>query len=347
MKDEKKRKEQLMSELAQLRKRVAELKALKKAHDDLERRVEERTAELVSTNKQLKREVNARKQTEEGLEKYRENLEEMIKERSAELNKRISEVEQLNNAMMNLLEDHRISNESLDIKTQQLAAANKDLDAFAYSVSHDLRAPLRAIIGFSRMLMEDYGNKLDEEGQRKLNVIQNSAQDMGQLIDDLLAFSRLGRKAMSMSDINMGHLAEEVFEQLRLNASGQTVRLNIQDLSPAYGDRSLIREVFVNLISNAIKFSKPSEVTVVELSGKTEGKEILYSVKDNGVGFDMKYADKLFQVFQRLHSTEEFEGTGVGLSLVQRIIHRHGGRVWAEGKVNEGATFYFTLPRGK
>ncbi len=329
-----------MSELAQLRKRVAELEALKKAHDDLERRVEERTAELVSANKQLKREVKERKQAEE-------DLEEMTKERSAELNKRISEVEQLNNAMLNLLEDRRISNESLEIKTQQLAAANKDLDAFAYSVSHDLRAPLRAIVGFSRMLMEDYGDKLDEEGQRKLNVIQNSAQDMGQLIDDLLAFSRLGRKAISMSAINMGRLAEEVFERLRLNASGQTVRLNIQDLSPAYGDRALIREVFVNLISNAIKFTKPAEVAVVEISGKTEEKEILYSVKDNGVGFDMKYADKLFQVFQRLHSTEEFEGTGVGLALVQRIIHRHGGRVWAKGKMNEGATFYFTLPRGK
>ena len=314
--DEKKRKEQLMSELAQLRKQVAELEALEDKR-------------------------------EEDLEKYRENLEEMIKERSAELNKRISEVEQLNNAMMNLLEDLRVSNEILEIRTQQLKDANKELDAFAYSVSHDLRIPLRAIVGFSKMVFEDYGDKLDEEGQRKLNIIQNSGKDMGQLIDDLLAFSRLGRKAMSMSDINMGHLAEEVFEQLRLNASGQTVRLNIQDLSPAYGDRSLIREVFVNLISNAIKFSKPSEVTVVELSGKTEGKEILYSVKDNGVGFDMKYADKLFQVFQRLHSTEEFEGTGVGLSLVQRIIHRHGGRVWAEGKVNEGATFYFTLPRGK
>lgn len=314
--DEKKRKEQLMSELAQLRKQVAELEALEDKR-------------------------------EEDLEKYRENLEEMIKERSAELNKRISEVEQLNNAMMNLLEDLRVSNEILEIRTQQLKDANKELDAFAYSVSHDLRIPLRAIVGFSKMVFEDYGDKLDEEGQRKLNIIQNSGKDMGQLIDDLLAFSRLGRKAMSMSDINMGHLAEEVFEQLRLNASGQTVRLNIQDLSPAYGDRSLIREVFVNLISNAIKFSKPSEVTVVELSGKTEGKEILYSVKDNGVGFDMKYADKLFQVFQRLHSTEEFEGTGVGLSLVQRIIHRHGGRVWAKGKVNEGATFYFTLPRGK
>jgi len=295
----------------------------------------------------LKKEIAERKQAEEELAKHREHLEEIVRERTTELNKRISEVEQLNNAMMNLMEDHRISDERLKITTQQLAAANKDLDAFAYSVSHDLRTPLRTIIGFSRIFIEDYGDKLDEEGQRKLNIIQNSAQDMGQLIYDLLAFSRLGRKAMSMSAINMGQLAEEVFERLRLNASGQAVRLNIQALPPAYGDRNLIREVFVNLISNAIKFTKPSEVAVVEISGKTEGKEILYSVKDNGVGFDMKYADKLFQVFQRLHSTEEFEGTGVGLSLVQRIIHRHGGRVWAEGKLNEGATFYFTLPREK
>ena len=296
----------------------------------------------------LNKEISERKQAEEEeLAKHREYLEELVRGRTTELNKRISEVEQLNNAMMNLMEDHRISNESLEITTQQLAAANKDLDAFAYSVSHDLRTPLRTIIGFSRIFIEDYGDKLDEEGQRKLNIIQNSAQDMGQLIYDLLAFSRMGCKAMSMSAINMGQLAEEVFERLRLNASGQAVRFNIQALPPACGDRNLIREVFVNLISNAIKFTKPLEVAVVELSGKTEGKEILYSVKDNGVGFDMKYADKLFQVFQRLHSTEEFEGTGVGLSLVQRIIHRHGGRVWAEGKLNEGSTFYFTLPRGK
>jgi len=295
----------------------------------------------------LKKEIAERKQAEEELAKHREHLEEIVRERTTELNKRISEVEQLNNAMMNLMEDHRISDERLKITTQQLAAANKDLDAFAYSVSHDLRTPLRTIIGFSRIFIEDYGDKLDEEGQRKLNIIQNSAQDMGQLIYDLLAFSRMGCKAMSMSAINMGQLAEEVFERLRLNASGQAVRFNIQALPPACGDRNLIREVFVNLISNAIKFTKPSEVAVVEISGKTEGKEILYSVKDNGVGFDMKYADKLFQVFQRLHSTEEFEGTGVGLSLVQRIIHRHGGRVCAEGKLNEGSTFCFTLPRGK
>jgi len=316
MKDEEKRKEQLMSELTQLRKRVAELEALEG-------------------------------KCEEDLKKCRENSEKIIKKRTAKLDKRISEVKQLNNAILNLLDDHRISNESLEDKTQRLFLANKELDAFAFSVSHDLRIPLRAIDGFSKMLFEDYGDKLCADGLRKLNVIQNSAKDMGRLINDLLAFSRLGRKAMSMSDINMGQLAEEVFEQLRLNASGQAVRLNIQALPPGYGDRSLIREVFGNLISNAIKFSRPSEVAVVELSGKTEGKEILYSVKDNGVGFDMKYADKLFQVFQRLHSTEEFEGTGVGLALVQRIIHRHGGRVWAEGKLNEGAIFYFTLPRGK
>jgi len=238
-----------------------------------------------------------------------------------------------------------IINENLDFRTQQLASANTELDAFAYSVSHDLRAPLRAIIGFSQMLVEDYGDKHDAEGQRQLDIIQDSARNMGQLIDDLLDFSRLGRKGMSMSDIKMDQLAEEVFEKLMHGETDQKVQLTVDTLPPAMGDRSMIREVLLNLLSNAIKFTEPKEIAVIEVSGTGDGDEVIYSVKDNGVGFDMKYADKLFQVFQRLHSAEEFEGTGIGLALVHRIISKHGGRVWGEGKVNEGATFYFSLPR--
>jgi two-component system sensor kinase len=284
-------------------------------------------------------------QVEEELKKHREQLEELIQERTAELNKRILEVEQLNSSMVNLLEDLRTSNENLGLTTQQLSDANKELESFSYSVSHDLRAPLRAIDGFSQMLVEDYGNKLDEDGQHQLDVIQSSARDMGHLIDDLLAFSRLGRKEIKTSEIDMGILVEEVFEQIQVGETDRTARLNIDSLPPSKGDRSLIREVYVNLLTNAIKFAKSGETPVIEISGTVNGDENFYSVKDNGVGFDMKYADKLFQVFQRLHSAEEYEGTGIGLALIQRIIHRHGGRVWAEGKVDEGATFYFSLPR--
>jgi len=308
---------------------------LQKSHD----RLEQRTAELTH-------EIEKHKRTEEELEKHRDHMGEMVKERTAELDKRISEGKQLNKAMVNLLEDLRTANETLEETTRQLEDANKELESFSYSVSHDLRAPLRAIDGFARMLEEDYGDRLDREGQRQLDVIQKSTQEMGQLIEDLLAFSRLSRKAMNMSDINMVQLAEEVFEQLRRNAPGQGARLNIRVLPPAHGDRAMIHSVFTNLLSNALKFTEPVAAAAIEVSGTVEGDECIWSVKDNGVGFDMKYADKLFQVFQRLHSTKEIEGTGVGLALVQRIISRHGGRVWAEGKVNEGATFYFSLPRG-
>jgi len=229
----------------------------------------------------------------------------------------------------------------------KLAEANKDLESFAYSVSHDLRAPLRAIDGFSKIVAEDYGDKLDEDGQRQLGVIQNSARDMGKLIDDLLAFSRMGRKSLKKSKINMHTLADDVTDSLQLAEKKQRITLNIKELPSALGDRAMLREVLVNLLSNAMKFSRPKDKPAIEISGSIKGSESIYYVKDNGVGFDMKYKEKLFQVFQRLHSADEFEGTGIGLALVQRIVHRHGGRVWAESKVNKGATFYFSLPRAK
>jgi len=284
-------------------------------------------------------------QAEAEIKNYHKNLEKMIKQRTAELDKRVLEVEQLNSAMTNMLEDLRVSNESLESTSKQLAEANKELEAFAYSVSHDLRAPLRAITGFSEMLVEDYGDKLDQDGRRQLGVIQNSARDMGQLIDNLLAFSRLGRKSLKKSEINMNTLADEVTETLQLVEKKQKISLNVKELPSVSGDHALIREVFVNLLSNAIKYTRPVKEPVIEIDSRTEGNENIYYIKDNGVGFDIKYKEKLFQVFQRLHSAEEFEGTGIGLALVQRIIHRHGGRVWGEGKENEGATFYFSLPK--
>jgi len=236
-------------------------------------------------------------------------------------------------------------NEDFKRRTVELEAANKELEMYSYSVSHDLRAPLRAIDGFSRMLLEDYYEKLDEEGKRLLNIIRASTDKMGRLIDDLLSFFHLGRQEMRLSEIDMHRLVKAVFDELGTTASGRMFYFSLKELPRARGDQAMIHQVFINLLSNAIKFTKPKEVAMIEVGRFSEKTENVYYVKDNGVGFDMQYVNKLFRVFQRLHSAEEFEGTGFGLAIVQHIIHRHGGRVWAEGKVGEGATFYFTLPR--
>ena len=232
-------------------------------------------------------------------------------------------------------------------RTAQLEAANKELESFSYSVSHDLRAPLRAISGFSGMLLEDYMEKLDDEGKRLLNVIQSNAQKMGELIEGLLAFSRMERKEIELLEIDMGKMADAVFNEIKSLTPERTLQFNVESLPSAYGDPLLLNQVFFNLISNAIKFTRGKDKAIIEVGGWGEERENVYYVKDSGVGFDMQYVDKLFGAFQRLHSGEAFEGTGIGLAIVQRIIHRHGGRVWAEGKVNEGATFYFTLPSEK
>ena len=230
---------------------------------------------------------------------------------------------------------------------QRVAERTAELEAFSYSVSHDLRTPLRAIDGFSRVLLQDYGDKFDTECQRLLNIIRNNTHNMGQLIDDLLAFSRLGRQEMNPVDINMEELASAVFEELESTVPELKLRLSIGALPPARGDRAMIHQVFVNLLSNAIKFTRSEEPAVIDIGYKAEHDQGMYYVKDNGVGFDMKYAHKLFGVFQRLHTPDEFEGTGVGLAIVQSIIQRHGGRAWAEGNINQGATIYFTLPGGE
>jgi PAS domain S-box-containing protein len=230
---------------------------------------------------------------------------------------------------------------------QRVAERTAELEAFSYSVSHDLRTPLVTIDGFSRMLLEDYSDQLDAEGQRLLKTICYNSRNMGQLIDDLLAFSRLGRQEMRPEEIKMSELAAAVCAELAATSPERKLQFDLQPLPPAQGDQSMIRQVFVNLLSNAIKFTAPKDVAVINLGAAEEENHNLYYVKDNGVGFEMKYADKLFGVFERLHSEDEFAGTGVGLAFVQRIIHRHGGRVWAEGKVGEGATVYFLLPRKK
>lgn len=236
-------------------------------------------------------------------------------------------------------------NEDLERRTIELEATNNELEAFSYSVSHDLRNPVLAIGGFSRLLSEKYSSHLDEKGHHYLNIILSSTQNMCQFIDDILAFSHSGHRQIEFSDIDMGELAKALFEELKGITLGRMLRLNLKPLPPARCDRAMIREVLMNLLSNAIKFTRDKETGIIEMSGWIEKNQNIYYVKDNGAGFDMQNADKLFGVFQRLHNTEEFEGTGVGLALVQRIIHRHGGRVWAVGKVNEGATFFFSLPR--
>jgi PAS domain S-box-containing protein len=228
---------------------------------------------------------------------------------------------------------------------QRVAERTAELEAFSYSVSHDLRTPLLTIDGFSRMLLEDYSDQLDAEGQRLLKTICGNSRNMGQLIDDLLAFSKLGRQEMRPEEIKMSELTAAVYAELAASSPERKLQFNLQPLPPAHGDQSMVRQVFVNLLSNAIKFTVPKDVAVIEVGAAEEENHNIYYVKDNGVGFEMKYADKLFGVFERLHSEDEFAGTGVGLAFVQRIIHRHGGRVWAEGKVGEGATVYFILPR--
>lgn len=234
--------------------------------------------------------------------------------------------------------------EALKKYSAELEATNKDMESFSYSISHDLRSPLRAIDGFSRILLEEYTGKLDDEGKRLLNVVGDNARKMGQLIDDILEFSRAGRNEMKYSMIDMGDLAMAVWEELQPVIAGRNVQLDIRPLPSIVGDRAMIRHVLSNLLSNAVKFTQPREAARIEVGGYTDGQENVFYVKDNGVGFDMQYAHKLFGVSQRLHAMKEFEGSGIGLAIAKRIITKHGGRVWAEGKVNEGATIYFALP---
>jgi signal transduction histidine kinase len=226
-------------------------------------------------------------------------------------------------------------------RTAELEATNKELESFSYSVSHDLRAPLRAVDGYARMLEEDHAAKLDGESKRLLRVVREAAERMGALIDDLLAFSRLGRHELQRRRLDMSALAREVVAET--DGAART-RVEIAALPATNGDATLLRQVWVNLIGNAVKYSGKRADPRVEIGGRAEGAENVYWLRDNGVGFDMRYAAKLFGVFQRLHRAEEFPGTGVGLAIVQRIVVRHGGRVWAEGRPGEGATFFFSMP---
>jgi PAS domain S-box-containing protein len=255
-------------------------------------------------------------------------------------------------AARDVTESHRAAEEigrlnaTLRQHAAQLEAANKELEAFSYSVSHDLRAPLRHIQGYVAMLRRESASQLNEKATRYLDTIVSAAQEMGALIDQLLSFARMGRTELRLDDLELQPLVEETRTELEASAGGHAVRWKVHALPVVRADRILLKQVWLNLLGNAVKYTRPCEHAQIEVgcAGETDREVVLY-VRDNGVGFDMKYADKLFGVFQRLHRADEFEGTGVGLANVQRIVRRHGGRVWADAKVGAGATFYFSLPR--
>ena len=279
--------------------------------------IELRKSELEHSNASLAAEVSERERVAAELRRAEDELRRL----NAELEERVTE------------------------RTEQLAAANKELESFSYSVSHDLRAPVRAIVGFSKLLAEHHEEALDDEAKRKLGIVRSEAARMGTLIDDLLAFSRLGRQSLQTRVLDMEELVRLNFEMLKTQNPDSPHELRLGHLPAALGDRSLLAQVWINLLSNAFKFSAKKEKPTIEVNAISDAHEHTYFVRDNGAGFDPRYGAKLFGVFQRLHDQADFPGTGVGLALVHRIITRHGGRVWAEGVPGQGATFYFTLPR--
>lgn len=285
-----------------------EIGVLADAFNDLVEEVERSKNEMRASHDELERQVEERRQTEREVQRLNEELEQRVAER-----------------------------------TEELERANKELEAFSYSVSHDLRAPLRAIDGFSQALMEDCADRLDATGNDYLKRVRNAAQRMGILIDDLLKLSRINRLELNRQDIDLSALAEDVLRDVRSHEPGREIDGRITSGLSDSGDPQLMRIALENLIGNAVKYSSRRERTVIEFGMRSRNGQSAYFVQDNGVGFDMTYANKLFGAFQRLHDASEYPGTGIGLATVQRIIHRHGGHVWAESAVDQGSTFYFTL----
>jgi signal transduction histidine kinase len=304
---------------------------------------ENRAAELIIANKELA--FQNEEKENRAAELIIANKE--LAFQNEEKEKRAEELIIANRELKNAEDDIRQLNDELEQKvierTAQLESVNKELESFSYSVSHDLRAPIRAINGYTKILVEDYAGKFDADGTKVLRAVIHNSKKMGELIDDLLAFSKLGRKQVTFSDIDMNALVTSVREELIFEQSENIPEFDVKILPPAKGDKSLIKQVWINLISNAIKYSKYKPATQIEISAYEQENHMVYRVKDAGAGFDMKYYDKLFGVFQRLHSQEEFEGTGIGLAIVQKIVQRHNGVVWAESVLNEGTCFYFSL----
>ena len=291
--------------------------------------------------------ISERKAVEVELEELRDNLQEKVIERTRELEENMKLVVSSRTSLAYLLEDVNDSRDEVIMVNNQLDTLNKELEAFSYSVSHDLKAPLRAIDGFSSALEEDYYDKLDNEGKEFIALIRDNAQKMGALINDLLEFSRLGRKDLNYTELNLQELVDDVYGDMIVLEKDRKIELKTDNLCTVFADRTMIKQVIINLVSNALKFTRMEPVAEIEIGCEEseDGKYVEFYVSDNGVGFDMKYYDKLFGVFQRLHTDEKFEGTGVGLALIKRIISKHKGTVWAEGKSNEGAIFRFALPK--
>ncbi len=278
------------------------------------------------------------------LKDIKTQLESAVTQRTAEISKQLQKLDKSEKAMLYMVEDLNTLTASLDEEKRKLLISNQELEAFSYSVSHDLRAPLRAIDGFSNFLLEDYADKLDEEGKRLLDVIRYNATKMDRLILDLLSLSRISRTDMNLTLVEMKDTVKSIYEDIASEIEINSFDFILNDIPPVYCDPTLIKQVWQNLISNALKYSAKSDHKVIEISANQEDKSITYCIRDRGAGFQNEYVDKLFGVFQRLHTEKEFHGTGVGLAIVKRIIQRHGGKVWADGVVDEGASFYFTLP---
>lgn len=290
------------------------------------------------------RDISVQIREHEKLEKYSKELEEKVKLRLAEVKEKSAKLEESQRALTYLLEDVNESRLELENANRNLLSLNRELEAFTYTVSHDLRAPIRAIDGFSRILVEEYFNQLDDEGKRLLGIIINSAAKMQQLIDDLLAFSRLGSKQPAKHQIDSNMLIAQIIDEVKAAYPGRNLLFQIGDLPGIFGDQGMIKQVFVNIIGNAAKFTAKREVAKIEIGGESENGVARIWVKDNGVGFDMIYAQKIFEVFQRLHDSKDFEGTGIGMAIVKKIIDKHNGKIIPESEPGKGSVFTVELP---
>ncbi|MEN2399311.1 ATP-binding protein [Flavobacterium sp. MC2016-06] len=328
----------------QKEKRAAELIIANKELEFQNDQKEKRAAELSIANKELAVQSKEKEKRAAALIIANKKLaaETILKQkRKVEKEKRAAELKVTN---LELAYQEKRSKE-LMLANSELKKAQEELESFSYSVSHDLRAPIRAINGYTQILVEDHADSIDEDGQKILESVIMSSRKMGFLIDDLLAFSKLGRKQVAAAEIDMSVLINSIVSEIIIDKNENIPIFEMEDILPAHGDASLIKQVWLNLISNAVKYSKYKKETLIKITSIIKKDKVIYCIKDKGAGFDMAYYDKLFGVFQRLHSQEEFDGTGIGLAIVQKIVSRHNGKVWAKSKLDSGSSFYFSLPR--